>query len=141
MDMGNKKKGPGGRPLLFNNCLDLDAAIELFFEECEEKEWVPTVTGLAVALNTNRWTINNYSKRDEFFTPVNRARIRIEMYVEQQLFAGKSPKGAMFNLSNNFSDWKEKQEVDQKTEHSLSDKTQKFLKTVTNENAERVWKK
>lgn len=74
-------------------------------------EQIPyTVTGLALALGTNRSTLVNYETRDEFFDTIKRAKTKIEDFAEQRLF-GNNPTGTIFNLKNNYG-WKDKTETD-----------------------------
>lgn len=112
----DKKKHPGGRPLEFKTAKELETAIDRYFAECETKELHPTITGLAVALDVDRKTINNYQDRQEFFPTIKRAKAKIEAHLEQCLF-GNSVTGVIFNLKNNF-EWRDKQEVD--NNHSVT---------------------
>jgi len=74
-------------------------------------EQIPyTVTGLALALGTNRSTLVNYEARDEFFDTIKRAKTKIEDFAEQRLY-GSNPTGTIFNLKNNYG-WKDKTETD-----------------------------
>lgn len=100
----------GGRPLKFDNCLDLDGMCHLYFEECEDTEKHPTVSGLAYYLDVDRRTLTNYQNKDEFFPTIKRAKAYIESYLEQRLF-GQTVTGVIFNLKNNF-DWKDKKELE-----------------------------
>ena len=97
-----------GQPPKYNNCLDLDAAIEIYFDDCEENKIHPTVAGLAYSLGMSRRSITNYKNRDEFFPTIKKARLRIEAHLEQCLY-GNSVTGVIFNLKNNF-EWKDKTE-------------------------------
>lgn len=94
----------------YNNCLDLDGACHLYFEQCEEKEEHPTISGLAYSLDVDRKTITNYQNRDEFFPTIKRAKAYIEAHLEQMLY-GNSVTGVIFNLKNNF-EWRDKTEQD-----------------------------
>lgn len=82
----------------------------------EEKRWgisqvkTPTVTGLALALNTSRQTLINYEDKDEFFDTIKKAKDLIEHHWET-LLQGNSVTGVIFNLKNNYS-WKDKTETD-----------------------------
>lgn len=69
-----------------------------------------TITGLALALNTNRQTLVNYEENVEFFDTIKAAKTKIEHFTEQFLF-GPSPTGTIFNLKNNYG-WKDKTETD-----------------------------
>lgn len=69
-----------------------------------------SVTGLALALKTNRETLINYENRDEFFDTIKEAKSKIENFLELQLNS-TSPTGTIFNLKNNYG-WKDKNETD-----------------------------
>lgn len=71
-----------------------------------------TVAGLALSLDIDRRTLLNYSKKEEFFPTIKKARIKIEKDVERRSIENNSA-GAIFNLKNNF-DYEDKQ----KKEHS-----------------------
>ena len=96
-----------GRPLLFNNCMDLDAACEVYFEECEENETPLTITGLALALNTTRRTLLDYEERGEFIHTIKKHKSRVENFAELKLYSHHST-GAIFALKN--FGWKDKTE-------------------------------
>lgn len=75
----------------------------------------PTVTGLAVFLNTSRQTLLEYQgevkgreKGEEFADTIKKAKDLIEHQWEQML-QGNNVTGVIFNLKNNF-DWKDKKE-------------------------------
>lgn len=69
-----------------------------------------SVTGLALALGTNRETLINYEERAEFFDTIKTAKLKIENYLELNLNS-PSPTGTIFNLKNNYG-WKDKTEQD-----------------------------
>ena len=107
---------PAGRPLKFNSVKELEERIDAFFEHCKEKKEVPTITGLAVALDTNRQTLLEYEKNEKpkykrFSDTIKKAKQYIEYHVEQRLFSSNQVTGVIFNLKNNFG-WKDKTEVD-----------------------------
>lgn len=91
---------------------DLTEEEQKTFESIDD--YVPTVTGLAYALNMTRKGLIDYENKDnpEFGNTIKKAKARIEAAVEQRLF-GNSVTGVIFNLKNNFG-WKDKTE----TEHS-----------------------
>jgi len=75
----------------------------------------PTVTGLALFLNTSRQTLLEYEgevegreKGDEFADTIKGAKDLIEHHWEEML-KGSNVTGVIFNLKNNFS-WKDKTE-------------------------------
>lgn len=66
----------------------------------------PTITGLALYLGFNsKQTFYNYGEKKRFMESVNRARMRIEEYAEEQLYSREGQRGAEFNLKYNFG-WK-----------------------------------
>ncbi len=113
--------GPG-RPLKFKSAEDLQMAIDAYFSECDartKKELVKykdytelvdvpnpkpyTVEGLASHLGVDRGTLINYSKREDFFHTIARAKEKIlANLIERGL--DKSNDGGMtkFNLINNY---------------------------------------
>lgn len=104
----------------FNDPVQLKKDIEQFFIDCKEDDLVPTITGLAVALDTTRRTLLDYENeivkkldeniKKEISHTIKRAKQKIELAYEQALFdRGKTP-GAIFTLKNNYN-WVDKQEV------------------------------
>lgn len=100
----------GGRPPKFDNLQDLQEAIAIYFET-EEGKNTPTVSGLALALDTTRRTLLDYCQEDnEFSHTIKKAKNRVEAFMEQKLY-GNSVTGLIFNLKNNFA-WVDKTETD-----------------------------
>lgn len=103
---------PGGRPPLWTTVEDIEPLAEAYFRECEEKQKPPTITGLALALNTNRQTLINYEEKDEFFDTIKRYKSRCEQWVEENALMNKANATfSIFNLKNNYG-WKDKTEQD-----------------------------
>lgn len=113
------------RPTKFNNAEELQKKIDKFFANCEKDNIIPTVTGLAVALDTNRQILLDYQNfcentdrlksldntvKRQISDTIKRAKMRIEAGYEQQLLSAKNPAGAIFTLKNNYG-WIDKQEV------------------------------
>lgn len=71
-----------------------------------------TISGLANALDMSRQSLLNYSEKEEFFDTIMRAKRKCEVYAEERLYDKDGVKGAMFSLTNNFDNWKEKQNVE-----------------------------
>lgn len=122
-----KNKKPGGRPPEYETAEELQKAIDDYFESCftevmneetgeiKRKQIRPfTITGLAYHLGLTRQGLLNYQhKNKEFLDTITRAKTKIEMYVEEQLFRSSGRvNGIIFNLKNNFKGWKDKQEHD-----------------------------
>lgn len=123
-------KNKGGRPMKFKTVAELQAAIEEYFDYCDNRsrsmyvkelgdnisisDPAPyTMSGLAYALDIDRKTLLNYSKNEQFFPTVKRARERVERDVEERMNdKSKFTPGLIFNAKNNFG-WVDKSEVDQ----------------------------
>lgn len=72
---------------------------------------VPTVSGLAYALDTTRRTLLDYEDRDEYAHTIKRAKGFIEAANEALLVNGGAvPAGVIFNLKNNWG-WVDKSEL------------------------------
>lgn len=86
---------------------------EYFFErQC------PTISGLAHYLGfESRQSFYDYEQKEDFTYTIRKIRLFMESIYEERL-QGNSPTGAIFWLKN--AGWTDKQEIDQKTEHSGS---------------------
>ena len=130
----------GGRPPKYKTVPELEKLIDAYFESCwsqktdmfgnpiflkdekGKKTNVPVmiqhepylITGLALSMGMTRQMLREYEGKDKFGYTIKRAKERCQRYAEQSLFIGKNPTGAIFNLKNNYQDWKDKTE----TEHS-----------------------
>lgn len=107
----------GGRPLKYETADELQAAIDVYFKQCDERTKtivtksgdvieVPdpapyTISGLCLVLDLDRQSLLNYSRREEFFDIVRRAKLRIQNDIELRSF-NNNPTGAIFNLKCNF---------------------------------------
>jgi len=96
-----------GRPLKWATVEELQLQVNKYFEDTPEPRW--TITGLALALNTDRQTLINYSEREEYFDTINKAKLMVENAYEIDL-REKGHAGNIFALKN--FGWKDKTEVD-----------------------------
>lgn len=106
----------GGRPPKWNNVEELQNMVDAYFLSItdDKGEYIkpPTITGLAIALGTNRETLCNYEEKEQFFDTIKEAKSRCEEWVEQNALMGKANATfSIFNLKNNYG-WKDKQETD-----------------------------
>jgi len=125
-------KNPVGRPLAFKSVEELQEKIDEYFDMCDNRiqhvydkksgsviEIINpepyTMAGLAYACGVDRDTIRNYSKKEEYFGTIKRAREKVQTDVERRLMETQ-PTGAIFNLKNNFG-YVDKTESDMKVEH------------------------
>lgn len=96
----------------FKSVKQLQAAIDKYFLECEQKGKPYTVSGLAYALDTTRRTLLDYEEKDGFSHVIKKAKSKIETFNEEMLYNKDVPTvGVIFNLKNNY-DWKDKQEIE-----------------------------
>jgi hypothetical protein len=96
-----------GRPLKWETVEELQLQVNKYFEDTPEPRW--TITGLALALDTDRQTLINYSNREEYFDTINKAKLMVENAYEIDL-REKGHAGNIFALKN--FGWKDKTEVD-----------------------------
>jgi hypothetical protein len=116
---------PRGKPLAFPTVESLQEAVDAYFAPGgdawdgtgDEAKFLPTMSGLALALDVDRKTVLNYSNKDDYFPTIRKARAIIENNLEKNLY-GNSVTGLIFNLKNNFG-WNDKQELD----HTSNGKT------------------
>ena len=120
--MKREPRAGEGRPLAYKTEQELQKAIDHYFAndafidmptkdgEDPAKMYAPTMAGLALSLGVDRKTIVNYSHKEEYFLAIKKARAKVEIALEQRLYAPQCT-GVIFNLKNNF-DWRDKQELD-----------------------------
>lgn len=117
-----------GRPLKFKSVEELQNKIDAYFESCfdivdwNKKKIKPfTILWLCNFLDVDRKTLINYEdKWDGFFHTIKRAKSRVEEDIEiWALTNALNPTSAIFNLKNNFG-WVDKQEIDQKSDWTLT---------------------
>lgn len=103
--------GKVGRPKAFKSVKEVEEKINAYFNYCEEKEKPYTMSGLAYYLGIDRKTLLNYSKNEEYFHTIKKARDKVQMQLEENALSNKAnPTFTIFNLKNNF-DWKDNNEV------------------------------
>jgi len=107
---------PAGRPPKYTSSEEVQIIIDEYFEtdayvgEGDNRRFIPTMAGLAYALDLSRQGLLDYANKDEFFDTIKRARAKVEISLEQRL-AGNNVTGSIFNLKNNFG-WKDKTETE-----------------------------
>lgn len=123
---------PGGRPPKYTTVEELESKIEEYFDSCvpvyaknDDGSLVlttkgepvlldhnpPTITGLALHLGfTTRLSLINYQSKPQFMNTVSRAKARVELYAEKQLYnPAIKPNGPIFALKN--FGWRDSQEL------------------------------
>ncbi|WP_459481449.1 terminase small subunit [Clostridium saccharoperbutylacetonicum] len=125
------------KPAKYNNAEDMGKIISEYFEECEANKEIPSVTGLAYALNMSRQGLMNYENclsggnlkelnndtKAEIVNIIKRAKHFIEYCYEQSLFNQGKTTGAIFTLKNNYG-WVDKQEIVNSSSNNIENMTQ-----------------
>jgi hypothetical protein len=107
-----------GRPLKFESVELLQNQIDSYFDKCDKKSEPYTITGLALALNTSRQTLQNYQKREDFFDTIEEAKLKVEHFCEVGSIKGDIGASiGQFILKNH--GWKDKSEVEQTGEGNV----------------------
>ena len=102
------------RPAIWTDPEAFEEAVDSYFSNTEINH---TWTGLAIHLGfESRQSLEDYKEKDGFSYPIKKALLRIERKYEEAMM--KQPAGAIFALKN--FGWRDKQEIDPKTEHSGS---------------------
>jgi hypothetical protein len=96
-----------GRPLKFKTVEEMQEKIDAYFAVTPIRQL--TITGLALALDTDRVTLIDYEKRDEYSNAVKTAKTRIENAYELTL-RERGSSGDIFGLKN--FGWTDKTETD-----------------------------
>lgn len=103
---------PSGRLLKYETAKEMQEAVDEYLKENP----APTISGLAYYLGfESRQSFYDYEQREVFSYTVKRCRLFMEAHYESRL-QGNNPAGSIFWLKN--AGWSDKQEIDQKTEHS-----------------------
>ncbi len=131
--MGEVTKHAGGRPKKFASRLHLIAAIQEYFNACDNRKQVVfsqrsgrkvsipspapyTMSGMARYIGVDRDTILRYGKDEEFYGIIKAARAKVEEDNETRLLETSNQSGAIFALKNNHG-WVDQSEV--KNEHKM----------------------
>lgn len=118
------------RPKLYTSVEDMQKIIDEYFMICDEKEKPYTMSGLAYALDMDRKSLLNYSKDEQFFPTIKKAREKVEQQLEENALMGKANATfTIFNLKNNYG-WRDQVEV--KNENELS-KLDELLGAIKND--------
>jgi len=92
------------------------------WEQIIDTEWasIPSILWLCEYLWIHRSTFIEYEEQKQFSNTIKVAKQKIEKYNSEQLYRKEQVTWIIFNLKNNFN-WVDKQEIDQKTEHSFNE--------------------
>ncbi len=105
------KRG-GGRPFKYT-AKELEEQGIAYFKECEKKKEQITITGLALALGTNRQTLVNYENEDDqpaLVDAVKRLKATVEHAYEVAMWKANNPTAGIFCLKN--LGWTDRTDID-----------------------------
>ncbi len=123
-----------GQPMKWKTPEELENKIQEYFKWAEGNGKHISVTGLAWYLDCDKVTIQNYEHAEEngwlksvdeetrkkYVNSIKRAKRRIEMEYEENLFNRSKATGAIFTLKNNYG-WVDKQVVEQQNNEIIVD--------------------
>lgn len=111
-----------GKPRRWQSAKALQAAVDDYFDQCEQNKQVPCVPGLALHLGfTCRQALDRYTDRsgaepeDDFVGIITTAKSRIEMANLQLAYTRDASPGARFVLQNGFN-YTDKKEISTRNE-------------------------
>lgn len=109
------------RPKKYKDVSLFEQKVNDYFDMCDKNEKPYTMSGLAYYLDLDRKSLLNYSKNEMFFPTIKKAKQRVEMMLEEQLYRLGNNSGVIFNLKNNFG-WIDKSEYSNDNELQKLDK-------------------
>lgn len=125
----------------FTNAIEFQKMVDDYFADCDKHNKPYTISGLAYALGTSRKVLLTYKKLDflsidtnnnaeiqAISNSVKKAKQKCEKYAEEYLFIGKNQIGCIFNLKNNYSDWKDKSEIVNINKEDIDDLSESELR-------------
>lgn len=84
--------------------------IDQYFAKCDEEHRPYTMSGLALHMGIDRYTLVRYGEKDLFAPLVKKAKARVEQQLEENLYRLGNNSGIIFNLKNNYG-WRDQVEV------------------------------
>lgn len=122
-----------GRPPKYETVEELEALIEQYFIQMDEEDRPYTITGLAVALGTDRSTLIEYAGKEKFSYTIKSAKAKIENYTNEAMLSNKlNTVGSIFNLKNNYG-WKDQTHTDLTSKDEKIEGLTVFKPSVPNE--------
>ena len=121
-----------GRPKIFKSVEEVEEKINAYFKYCEDKDKPYTMSGLAYYLDVDRKTIVNYTKDEEYFPTIKKARDRVQMQLEENALMNISNSTfTIFNLKNNF-DWKDRIETNTENFEQINESLHNIANLINN---------
>jgi len=102
-----------GRPPKYESPEELEKAVELYFSECEEKDEVPLLSGLALSLGfASRQSLWDYAKKEQFSYILEHAKLVCEHELNLRGLTNKvNSNMAKMNLASSYG-FSDKQQVE-----------------------------
>ena len=97
-----EKRGVG-HPLKFKSARELEKKGLVYFRECKKRKEQITITGLALALGTNRQTLCNYEENEghpEYVDAIKKLKATVEHAYELSMWKANNPAAGVFALKN-----------------------------------------
>ena len=113
------KGGKNGAPFKYNTDKQILDIADVFFANCDAKSEPYTITGLALALDTDRKTLMAWENSDRLCNTIKKIKSKVEEYVERRVAMGKIPPAVGIFMLKNFG-WTDKQEIDQNIKGDIS---------------------
>jgi len=114
-----KKRRSVGRPRKYT-ASQAQKLIDNYFQTCSDTKKPFSITGLALALDTSRKVLCEWTERgDDLGNAVKKAKDRVENYVEELLLTSSHAAGSIFWLKN--FGWTDRQTIDLGGEVKVSD--------------------
>lgn len=136
--MSDDDSCPCDKPLKFKSPQALQNKIDAYFKECDDRKRtvllktgetadIPdprpyTISGLAVALDTSRRVLMEYSSRHSYSNTITRAKAKIQAFGEESLWTPGISHGVVMSLTNSFG-WRQKHEIDSKVTGNMTTRT------------------
>ncbi len=124
-----------GRPPLYNNCMDLDAMCELYFEEKEQTGEPVLISELPLFIGFgSRYTWYDLEEKPEFYHVVKKVRHRLETECERAMMKDKgSPIKHIFRLKQpGAGGWVDKTEHQSTIDNTITVKVEGMPQLPTN---------
>jgi hypothetical protein len=90
---------PRGAILKYKKPELLEAVAMAYIKECNDNKTPVLYSGLLLALDISRDTLNEYEKREAYKAVVKKIKLHVEQEYERMLHSGK-PVGGIFALKN-----------------------------------------
>jgi len=101
-------RGKIRRKCLFNSPEELQMLFDKYFDECNKKDKVYTMTGLAMYLGLTRKTLLQFQGKKQYKKMIEDAKEKVRQFIEDRLVNSKqNTAGLIFWLKNN-AEWEDK---------------------------------